>query len=595
MKDFFKSFFAALLALVLFTGAAGILFIAILATMGPKPPTVPQKAVLVFNLDRSIPDSDQEGTPGEVIQQALEGESTSNTPLQSLIHTLDQAAKDSHISGLFMTGNLRNEGYGTGPAALRELRAALVRFKASGKPVIAYNQAYSKSDLYLCASASTVGVHPMGGMDVSGITAEPMFFAGAFKKYGIEMQVTRVGKYKSAVEPFLLEKMSDANREQTTKYLGDIWSEWKEGVATDRKISASDIQTLADEKGMLMGQEVLDAKLADRLMSYDEALNELKKITGKKATDTDFPQIDLETYARIPGDSQKGKNRIAVIYAEGDIVDGDGEGNQVGGDRLAREIREIRMNKKVKALVMRVNSPGGSATASEVIQRELKLTQEAGIPVVVSMGYVAASGGYWISTYADKIIAQPNTITGSIGVFGTLPNIKKLANNHGITWDSVQTAKLGAFSISRPRTEAELARIQSVVDGIYEQFLNKVAEGRKLDKAKVAEIAQGRVWSGKAALELGLVDKLGGLQEAIEEAAKLAKIEKDYRVDRTGHAKDPMEKLLALFNKEGHKKLVNSGPAHELKTQFDRTLNRLQSLNDPRGVYARMPYDLDLK
>lgn len=595
MKDFFKSFFAALLALLIFVGAAGILFIAVLASMGPKPPTVPQKAVLVFSLDRSIPDSDQEGTPGEMIQQALEGESSNNTPLQSLIRTLDRAAKDSHISALFLTGNLKSEGYGTGPAALRELRAALLRFKASGKPVIAYNQAYSRSDLYLCASASTLGVHPMGGMDITGITAEPMFFAGAFKKYGIEMQVTRVGKYKSAVEPFLLEKMSDANREQTSMYLGDIWSEWKDGVAADRKINASDIQTLADEKGMLMGQEVLDAKLADRMMSYDEALNELKKVSGKKETDTDFPQIELETYAKIPGDSQKGKNRIAVIYAEGDIVDGEGEGNQVGGDRLAREIREIRTDKKVKALVMRVNSPGGSATASEVIQRELKLTKAAGIPVVVSMGYVAASGGYWISTHADKIVAQPNTITGSIGVFGMLPNVKKLANDHGITWDSVQTAKLGSFSVSRPRTDIELARIQSVVDGIYDQFLSKVAEGRKLDKAKVAEIAQGRVWSGKAALDLGLVDQLGGLQDAILEAAKLAKIEKDYRVDRSGSAKDPMEKLLSLFNKDGHKKLVKSGPVHELKTQFERTLNTLQSLNDPHGVYARMPFDLNLK
>jgi protease-4 len=596
MKAFFKSFFATLAAMVVFAGLGFVFLIVLLASMGPSAPKVPAKAVLVFDLSQPIPDSAQDAGPGAAIQKAMQGGGEEGTPLPVLLNALDRAAKDSSISALFLTGNVQSAGYASGPAALKELREAIQRFKAnSGKPVIAYNMGYAKRDLYLCAGASTVYVHPMGGLDVTGLASEPMFFAGAFKKYGIEMQITRVGKYKSAVEPYFLEKMSDANREQTQMFLGDIWDEWKATVAADRKLKAEDLQKLADEKGEVLAPEALQARLVDKVANYDEVLDELKKLSGKEAKDREFPQIDMETYVKIPGESAKGKNRIAVVYAEGEIVDGEGQGNQIGGDRMSRELRRLRLDKNVKAIVFRVNSPGGSATASELIQREVILAKAAGKPVVVSMGYVAASGGYWISTYADRIIAEPNTITGSIGVFGTLPNVKKLANEHGITWDSVQTAKLAAPSLARPRTPEELARIQTLVDDIYDRFLTKVAEGRKLKKEAVAEIAQGRVWSGKAALKIGLVDEMGGLRDAITAAAKLAKIENDYRVDVPEAPKDPVEKLMKAFGKGDKRKLVTRGPVDELKAQFEHTLGTLQSLNDPRGVYARMPYDLNLK
>ncbi len=596
MKAFFKSFFASLTALVVFGGLAILFLIGIVATMGPSAPKVPSRAVLVFDLSQPIPDSAQDAGPAAAIQKAMQGGGAEGTPLPVLLNALDRAAKDSSISALFLTGNVQSEGYASGPAALRELREAIQNFKLkSGKPVIAYNLAYAKKDLYLCGGASTVYVHPMGGVDVTGFASEPMFFAGAFKKYGIEMQITRVGKYKSAVEPYFLEKMSDANREQTQMFLGDIWDEWKATVASDRGLRPEDIQKLADEKGEVLSPEALQAKLVDRIANYDEVLDALKKISGKAAKDKDFPQIDMDTYVKIPGESSRGKQRIAVVYAEGEIVDGEGAGNQIGGDRLSRELRGLRLDKNVKAIVFRVNSPGGSATASELIQREIILAKAAGKPVVVSMGYVAASGGYWISAYADRIFAQPNTITGSIGVFGALPNVKKLANEHGITWDSVQTAKLAAPSLARPRTVEELARIQSIVDGIYDQFLSKVAEGRKMKKEAVAEIAQGRVWSGKAALKIGLVDEMGGLRDAITCAAKLAKIEKDYRVDAPEAPKEPMEKLLKALNKGENRRLVKQGPVGALKAQFEHSLVMLQTLNDPRGVYARMPMDLNLK
>jgi protease-4 len=596
MKAFFKSFFASLMALVVFMGLGFVFLIGILASMGSSTPKVPSKAVLVFDLSQPIPDSAQEAGPGAAIQKVMQGGGDEGTPLPVLLDALDRAAKDSAISGLFLTGNVQSAGYASGPAALRELREAIQRFKTkSGKPVIAYNLGYAKKDLYLCAGATTIYVHPMGGVDVTGLVAEPMFLAGAFKKYGIEMQITRVGKYKSAVEPFFLEKMSDANREQTQMYLGDIWDEWKITVASDRKLKPEDIQKLADEKGEVLSPEALQAKLVDKVANFDEVLEELKKLSGKQAKDKDFPQINMDTYVKIPGESAKGKHRIAVVYAEGEIVDGEGAGNQIGGERLSRELRRLRLDKNVKAIVFRVNSPGGSASASEFIQREVILAKAAGKPVVVSMGYVAASGGYWISTYADRIFAEPNTITGSIGVFGTLPNVKKLANEHGITWDSVQTGKLAAPSLARPRTPEELARIQIMVDDIYDQFLTKVAEGRKMKKEAVAEIAQGRVWSGKAALKLGLVDELGGLRDAITCAAKLAKIENDYRVDNPEAPKEPIERLLKALNKGEKRRLVKQGPVDELKAQLERSFVMLQSLNDPRGVYARMPFDLNLR
>ena len=596
MKAFFKSFFASLVALVVFSGLVFLFLIGLVASMGPSTPKVPAKAVLVFDLSQPIPDSAQDAGPGAAIQKAMQGGGDEGTPLPVLIHALDRAAKDASISALFLTGNVQSAGYASGPAALKELREAIQRFKAeSGKPVIAYNLGYAKKDLYLCAGASTVYVHPMGGLDMTGLASEPMFMAGAFKKYGVEMQITRVGKYKSAVEPYFLEKMSDANREQTEMFLGDIWEDWKATVAKDRKLLTQDIQKLSDEKGEVLSPEALQAKLVDKVANYDEVLDELKKVSGKEAKDKDFPQIEMDTYVKIPGETAKGKNRIAVVYAEGEIVDGEGQGNQIGGERLSRELRKLRMDKNVKAIVFRVNSPGGSAVASELIQRETVLLKAAGKPVVVSMGYVAASGGYWISTYADRIFAQPNTITGSIGVFGMLPNIKKLANEHGITWDSVQMAKLAAPSLARPRTTEELARIQSIVDDIYDRFLTKVSEGRKLKKEAVAEIAQGRVWSGKAALKIGLVDEMGGLQDAIKHAAKLAKVEGDYKVDAPEAPKDPIEKLLKSLNKGEKRKLVKAGPVDELKAEFERALATLQTLNDPRGVYARMPFDVNLK
>ena len=596
MKDFFRSLFASLVALALFTGGCLLLLIGFGAVMGSSKTVVAPRTVLVLNLATNFPDSVQDSNPGALVQKAMRGEESDGLPVASVLEALARASHDKNIAALYLTGNVASEGFGSGPAALKEIREAIQRFqKDSGKPVIAYNHVWSKREYYLCAGATKLYGNPAGQVDITGLAAEPMFFGGAFKKYGVEVQVTRVGKYKSAVEPYILDKMSDANREQMQSLLGDLWNEWKVAVAGDRKLTPDAVQKLADEQGFVNNPEAVRAGLLDKLASPDEVLGELKVLAGRKADQVDLPQIALGTYMHMPSDS-KGKNRIAVVYAEGEIVDGHGQDGQVGGDRLSRELRKLRLDKHVKAIVLRVNSPGGSALASDLIQHEVILAKKDK-PVVVSMGYLAASGGYWISTYGDRIFAEPNTITGSIGVFGLLPNVQKLANEHGITWDRVQTAKMAnPMTITRPKTEAELARVQALVDDIYSQFLDKVSASRKLKRDDVHEMAQGRVWSGRQALKLGLVDELGGLEDAVRYAAKQAKIEGDYHVDAPGEPKSTVEKFLKLLgaDKSPYSR-ATAGPVEDVRLEFQRVLGTVQALNDPRGVYARMPFDLSLR
>ena len=591
MKDFFKSFFATLLALMVAGGLAFVLFFGLLAVLGSSgKPTVPGKAVLVFDLDTSLSEGERDTEPSEAISEAMGGGGARSQVLPVAIEALDRAASDSRITALFITGNLQNAG----PAQLRELREAIQRFKAK-KPVLAYNLGWGKRDYYLAAGATTVFMNPFGEMEVNGLASEPMFFGEAFKKYGVEVQVTRVGKYKSAVEPFITDRMSDPNREQIQMLLDDIWGEWKDTVAKDRKKQPADLQTIADERGLIEAEDAKKLGLVDRIAPYDEVLDELKKLAGKQPKDKDFPQITLATYAGIPGEAKAGKTRVAVLVAEGEIVDGEGKSSQIGGERLSRELRRLRLDERVKAVVLRVNSPGGSASASELIQREVVLTKKVK-PLVISMGHLAASGGYWISTYGDRIFAEPTTITGSIGVFGLLPNVKKLANGHGITWDSVQTAKLAnPMTLTRPKNDLELNRIQGMVDHIYEQFVAKVADSRKMKKEAVHEIAQGRVWSGREAVKLGLVDELGGLGAALKHAAKMAKAENDFYVAGPEREPDAFKDLLRNLSQGKSRKLAKPGPVDALADTFKLQLERVSALNDPRGVYARMPFEIDLK
>ena len=385
---------------------------------------------------------------------------------------------------------MQPRNYGSGFAAIKEVREAIESFKeVSGKPVIAHLVYPTDKDLYLASAADKIIMNPEGLILSAGMASEPIFFAGFFEKYGIGVQVTKAGEFKSAAESFVLKRMSAPAREQTKALLGDIWDEYVEALSSRGNMSPAEFQVLVDSKGLLNGRDALDAGLVDELGFLDTAIRALKDVTGEESEKLEYKSTSLADYMRAKSELTKGEH-VAVVYAEGPIVVGEGGQGQVGGSGLAREIRSLRENEDVKAIVLRVNSPGGSALASEVIQHEIRLAKEK-MPVVVSMGTVAASGGYWISAYADRIFAEPNTITGSIGVIGMFMNVKEIANRHGFTFDVVKTGKFAdALSIARPKTPEEMAIVQREVDDVYADFLRKVSEGREQPIAKIKGIAE---------------------------------------------------------------------------------------------------------
>jgi protease-4 len=435
----------------------------------------------------------------------------------------------------------------------------------------------------------------MGTLEINGFSSQPLFYTGALQKFGIGVQVIRVGKYKSAVEPFVLKKLSPENRQQTQGLLGDLWIEFLSTVGKSRKITPQQLQAIANTQGELMASEARTRRLVDRVAYLDEVVADLKQMTGSTEEDKSFRQMTLTTYAKVETKDLKKRssnNKIALVYAEGEIVNGQGSGSQVGGDSFARQMRQLRQDEDVKAVVVRINSPGGSATASEVIRREVELTRKEK-PVIVSMGDYAASGGYWIATAGDRIFAEPNTITGSIGVFGLQFNVQKLANDNGITWDVVKTSRFAdSATVSRPKTPQELAIAQRAVNQIYNQFLDKVAQSRKLPKQKVAQIAQGRVWSGQDAKQLGLVDEIGGIDRAVQYAAKQAKLENDWELEEYPKVRSLEQRILESLSSEvsaRNAKQPDPLTAEFMKLQADLAI--FKAMNDPRGIYARLPFN----
>jgi len=598
MKDFLKYTFASLLAnllglgLIFVVGFGGIIFLIFSSASKDAEPKIKDKSVLVLDLSLNIADS----KPNTNIQEALSDERNDIVTLRSILDALKTAKNDPKIVGIYLQGS--SDSGSTGWANLKEIRLGLENFRESKKPIFAYDMEWTEREYYLGSVANMIAVNPLGGVEINGFSSEQMFLAGALEKFGLGVQVTRVGKYKSAVEPFLLKKMSPENRQQTERLLGDIWSEFLNTVGQNRKLKATQLQAIVDNRGILMADEALNSKLIDKVAYFDEVVTEIKKISGVDKDDKSFQQISLKNYAKITEIKNKNtrtdnQKKIAVLYAEGDIVDGEGSSTQIGGDRIANEIRELREDDNVKAVVLRVNSPGGSATASEVIGREVVLTRQKK-PVIVSMGNLAASGGYWISMGANRIFAEPNTITGSIGVFGLLINAQKLANNNGISWDVVKTGRYADYNtISRPKTPQELARIQRGVDQIYDRFTNKVAQYRNLPLSRVKEIAQGRVWSGSAAKQLGLVDEIGGLETAIKTAAKQAKAGDDWQLEEYPKRRSLEERILEKLS--GIRVSKPQQKLDPLTAEFQKIQDELvilKAMNDPQGIYARLPFNL---
>ena len=552
---------------------------------------VPDKSILTIDLSRSIVDLN----PGKTLQEAIAGEANRVIELKSVLNSIDAATKDKRILAIYLDGS-SGKLSSTGFATLKEVRTALERFRATGKKIIAYNIDIDKRDYYLSSVANQIFINPMGSVDINGFRSETMFFKNAFDKYGIGVEVVRVGKYKSFGETWSLDKFSPAARQETQQLLNNLWGEFKTSVGSSRQLTPESIQKMADERGMFTATQSIKNKLVDRTAYPDEILIELQKISGADKEDkTSFRRIDIEDYAEVANQKKSSSRKIGVIYAQGSIVSGEGSPGQIGGDSLARQLRELRLDKDIKAVVLRVNSPGGSALASDIIQREVRLLHKQK-PVVISMGDVAASGGYWISTYSNKIFAESNTITGSIGVIGINFNYQKLANKNGITWDVVKTSKLAdGNTLARPRTPQELSISQQMVDDIYDDFLNKVSESRKLPKQKVAEIAQGRVWSGIDAKKIGLVDDIGGLNDAIAYAAQTAKLDKDWELEEYPASEGWEEKLIKQF--AGSKEVRSLQTQDPLSTELLKVkseLSILKNFNDPHGVYVRLPFNFNL-
>ncbi|PSB35072.1 signal peptide peptidase SppA [Chlorogloea sp. CCALA 695] len=606
IKQTFTSAIGSLLGLFIFFGLGTVGLIGLLIAAGQDKSTqVKNKSVLVLDLALNITDSKPNSSSSAALQEALSGEDRNRVTLRTVLDTLEKARRDPRIVGIYLDGSRSSGESSTGFATLKEVRSALEKFRAAGKTIVTYNVEWSERDYYLSSVANKIIINPLGAMELNGLSSQPIFLAGALEKYGIGIQIIRVGKFKAAVEPFILTKLSPENRQQTERLLGDVWGEWQSAVSKSRKVSIDKLQQIADNQGILEASVAKSNGLVDKVAYFDEVLGDLKQLTGSKAEERTFEQVSLVDYSEVSGKSlgveRNSKNHIAVVYAEGTIVDGQGGVGEVGGDRFARIFRRLQQDKTVKAIVLRVNSPGGSATASEVMQREIKLVGKTK-PVIVSMGDVAASGGYWIATDANRIFAEPNTITGSIGVFGVLPNFQKLANNNGITWDVVKTATLAdSQTVSRPKSPQELAVYQSSVNRLYNLFLSKVAQGRNLPAQKVAEIAQGRVWSGVAAKEIGLVDEIGGIDAAISYAAKQAKLGNDWQVTEYPAVRSFEQRLFGQLGNEARVRLGGEATSKSkdlLTVEFlklQKELEVLQTMNDPMGVYARLPFTLHIE
>ncbi len=575
--------------LFLFLAALGALF-------SPKPVVVKEGSVLVLNLDMSIPDSPEADDPLAKVQGLLGGTVTKQIPLLRLVRGLERAADDPRIKGVLVRGNLQAEGYGTTTVALHDVRAALERVRGAGKPVYAYVDVDGAADFYLKSTADTVLMHPLGELRFLGIGLDQMHFGDFLRRFGVEPLALHREEYKTVWEMVGSGSMSDESREQFTEIIDALWHHYVSGIAEARGIAEADVRRMADETGLLNASQLLENGWIDGEAHVDELLDKLIEFAGFDAEAESFTQISIADYLEAPvapGKREKrSANTVAVIYAEGVIVDGRGGPGQVGGDRIARLIRDARRDDSVKAVVLRVNSPGGGVHGSEKIAREVERTNREK-PVVVSLGGYATSGGYWISARADTIFAAETTVTGSIGVALLIPVIEELLENLEIHTERITTGPLAAtFSATRAKTEAEMALLNRWLDQAYEQFVTLVADGRGMDAAAAREVAKGRVWMGDAALARGLADRSGSLQDAIAFAADRAGIGDDYVIEEKPGRRtfeDIVADLLSPGASWRPRVFGGRDPLSRELRAFEARLAFLRQLDDPRGLFALDP------
>jgi len=588
---FLRELLAAILGVFIAMGIMFLIFMVFVSASSSsleeeKVTSVESNSVLELNLENRVKDYAPKNT--DPLAKILVGDD-GNLGLQKILNAIENAKTDDDIKGI----SIRSLFINAGIAQTQAIRNKLIEFKESGKFIYAYSDFYLQKSYYLSSVADSIFINPVGGTDFRGLSSEVLYYKDLEDKTGIKMEVIRHGKYKSAVEPYLTNKMSDANREQISSLLNSIWYELVTDIAESRKKTSEELNSIADSLLVRNPRLAIENNMIDGELFHDEYINKLKELVGVELDD-DLNTISIEDYIALGKGRIKSsaKDKIAIIYAQGDIIYGEGTEDHIGPDKIIEALEKARKNDKVKAIVLRVNSPGGSALASDLIWRELELTKVEK-PLVVSMGNYAASGGYYIACNANKIIAEPTTITGSIGVFGVVPNFSGLAKEMGVNAEQVNTNKnSSSYSPFSPMSDNFRKQATEGVEDIYKTFVSRVAQGRNMTESRVDSLAQGRVWTGVEALENGLVDSLGSLADAIAIAAELANIT-DYKTsDYPTYKKDFKDAFktpsLIKLSKE---KLLKE----ELGVENYEIYKNIKEFSKLKGVQARMPFEIKIK
>jgi protease IV len=585
--DFFKRVLSTVTGIFVFFGICiALLFVLVLIFGSSSEELVSVKSNSILELKLDFPIKDYAGKI-EFKEYPFLNEEGKNG-LFNIIDAIKYAETDDKIKGISIDNNFIDAGI----SQTKALRDALLEFKQSGKFIMAYADIYTQKDYYLSSVADTMYLNPAGILEFKGLYSEQLYFKDFQENTGLKMEVVRFGKYKSAVEPYLANEMSDENREQISSLLNGIWTELKQEISVSRHVSTEQLNIIADSLLTRNANLAKTSKLIDKIGYYDEYISGLRNAINIDE-DKNLETVTIEDYALHVANkpSKVSKNKIAVIFAEGEIIYGEGDEDYVGQGTMSVSLQKAREDKNVKAIVLRINSPGGSALASELIWREIELTKQVK-PVIVSMGDLAASGGYYIACNADKIIAEPSTITGSIGVFGMLPNAKGLADKWGINAEQVVTnTNAVTYSLFEPLSDTQHDFIKEGIIDVYELFTNRVAVGRNMTQDNVKAIAEGHVWTGIDALNNGLVDELGGLDLALQRAAEAAEIS-DYKIKEFPVIEKDLDKILESF---GLIKSKTSILKEELGEESYKILKEIQSMSQRKGVQLLLPYNLDIK
>lgn len=603
MSEFFIRVLKWLAALI--TAYALLFFMLFLLLIGisvafqPVPEKMEKGSILVLDLDSGLSEQPSSGDTASLVRSALSGEVRESVSLRQAINGLEKASNDPDVKGLLVTGNLVTEGYGGSFATLREFRAALTAF-GENKPVWAFIQRDSLRDYYVKSAATEVISDPFAMVDFRGLRAERLYMGEALKRVGIEFQVEAFEEFKTAWESFQSGSMSQAERDQLTALIEDLWDSLLLDISASRGVPAKDLDAVANSDLILYAEEITEHHLSDLSLNEDEFNEKLIKEAGLAWDGTSYLQFDFTDYLykdlslATSVDFMGSSDTVAILHIEGFIMDGESADGIAGTATINDHLKDLRRDSSVKAIVLRVNSPGGGADASNRIVRQIELTK-AEKPVVTSMGGIATSGGYMLAALGDRVFSQPSTITGSIGVVSMLPNIEQMAEKLSLNFDGVETnAFAGTFSLGRSKTEEEMRQVRALGAQNYNDFLRLVAVNRNMALRQVRPLAKGRVWSGKAAVQVGLADEEGGLMDAVRQAAEMAGLAPGYSIRELPRALTLEEQIQEILVGSGAQSAQSGMGLKSLVSDFEMQIKLISSFDDPRGQYLLLPYSLKI-